>query len=106
MLPHRGNENHLLTLVAPTGWQNESMRYALLLLCLSAGGFGVDCARWGDPVAGLHMAATVDRSEDSVGHNLHITIRNAGSRDQLVWLGSIIGSRTYLDKLMGRAIRV
>jgi hypothetical protein len=72
---------------------------SLAFLCLSAGAFAADYSHWGEPVAGLRMALSLDGTSPTGERALRMEIENQGNRDQLVRVGTIIGGRAYLDKL-------
>jgi hypothetical protein len=83
----------------PTNRIRVAIRYSLAFLCLSAGAFAADYSHWGEPVAGLRMALSLDGTIPTGERSLRITIENQGDRDQLLRIGAIIGGRAYLDTL-------
>ena len=83
----------------PTNRVGAAIRYSLAFLCLSAGSFAADYSHWGEPVAGLRMALSLDGTSPTGERALRITIENQGNRDRLLRIGTIIGGRAYLDKL-------
>jgi hypothetical protein len=72
-----------------------AIRCAVAVLCFSGWSLAADYSHWGEPVAGLRMALSLDGDE----HSLRITIDNRGDRDQLLRIGNIIGGKAYLDRL-------
>jgi hypothetical protein len=83
----------------PPNRAGAAIRYSLAFLCLSAGSFAADYSHWGEPVAGLRMALSLDGTSPTGERALRIAIENQGNRDQLLCIGTIIGGRAYLDKL-------
>lgn len=76
-----------------------AIRCAVAFLCFSGWSLAADYSHWGEPVAGLRMALSLDGSSLISDHALRITIENHGNRDQLLRIGNIIGGKAYLDRL-------